>query len=323
MRYVVYGAGAIGGVLGARLHQHGHEVALIARGAHHDAIRDDGLRLEAPEETVTLRVPVFDHPASVELGSDDVVLLAMKGQDTEAALRDLAACAPDDVAVACVQNGVANERAALRMFARVYGVCVIMPAQHLEPGVVETTAAPVGGILDVGCYPDGIDATAEAIAGAFRDARFDSVTRADVMRWKYAKLLNNLSNAADALCGNAALGDVVRAARAEGEAALGAAGIAFASREEDRERRGSLFQWGNAATQSRGGSSTWQSLARGTGSVEADYLNGEVVLLGRLHGVATPVNETLRRLVNRAAREGWEPGRLSPDELMRAALGDG
>ena len=45
MRFVVYGAGAIGGVVGGRLAQHGHDVVLIARGDHHDAIRDDGLRL--------------------------------------------------------------------------------------------------------------------------------------------------------------------------------------------------------------------------------------------------------------------------------------
>ena len=53
-RFVVVGAGAVGGVVGARLHQHGHEVVLVARGAHHDAIRAGGLRLDAPEESVTL-----------------------------------------------------------------------------------------------------------------------------------------------------------------------------------------------------------------------------------------------------------------------------
>jgi 2-dehydropantoate 2-reductase len=320
MRYVVYGAGAIGGVIGARLHQHGHEVALIARGAHYEAVRDRGLRLEAADGTFDLAIPVFDHPGGVGITGDDVVLLAMKSQDTEAALRELAASAPPDVAVACVQNGVANERAALRMFASVYAVCVILPAQHLRPGVVETSAHPVGGILDVGRYPGAVDTPAETIAAAFRDAGFDSVARPDVMRWKYRKLLNNLSNAADALSGGAALGDIVRAARAEGEAVLAAAGIEAATREEDQERRGNLFQWGNAASTSRGGSSTWQSLARGTGAVEADYLNGEVVLLGRLHGVPTPVNDALRRLVARAAREGREPGTMAADELLAATV---
>ena len=64
-----------------------------------------------------------------------------------------------------------------------------------------------------------------------------------------------------------------------------------------------------------GGSSSWQSLSRGTGSIEADYLNGEIVLLGRLHGVPTPVNEALQRLANAFARQGRRPGSLAPAEL--------
>ena len=50
MRFVVLGAGAIGGVVGGRLAEHGHDVVLIARGAHYEAIRDNGLRIESPDE---------------------------------------------------------------------------------------------------------------------------------------------------------------------------------------------------------------------------------------------------------------------------------
>ena len=102
MRFVVYGAGAIGGVVGGRLAQHGHEVVLIARGDHHDAIRDDGLRLWVPdEETVTLTIPVVSHPAGIDFRDDDVVLLAMKSQHTGKALSALAATAPATIAVVC------------------------------------------------------------------------------------------------------------------------------------------------------------------------------------------------------------------------------
>ena len=58
---------------------------------------------------------------------------------------------------------------------------------------------------------------------------------------------------------------------------------------------------GEVAGLTRGGGSSWQSLVRGTGSIEADYLNGEMCLLGRLHGVPTPVNELLQRRANAAA----------------------
>jgi 2-dehydropantoate 2-reductase len=322
MRFVVYGAGAIGGLVGGRLAEHDHDVVLIARGAHHDAIRDTGLRIDSPDGSVTLRLPVADSPAGVEFGPDDVVLLAVKSQDTEAALRALAAVAPPEVAVVCVQNGVANERAALRLFANVYGVCVVCPAVHVEPGVVEANAAPVAGILDIGRLPEGSDATAEAVAAAFRASSFVAEPRPDIMRWKYAKLLNNLSNAIDALCGREARGgDLMRLLRAEGDACLDAAGIVRASREEDAERRGDLFPWGGAAAMSRAGSSSWQSLARGQGSIEADYLNGEIVLLGRLHGIPTPANELLQRLADRAARERWAPASMTPDEVIRMLPG--
>src|SRR2546428_7498390 len=94
MRFVIYGAGAIGGVIGARLHEHGHEVVLIARGEHRRAIERDGLRLETPEGAATLRIPVAGHPSEFDLRiADDIVVLAMKSQDTAGAPRRLARCA--------------------------------------------------------------------------------------------------------------------------------------------------------------------------------------------------------------------------------------
>jgi 2-dehydropantoate 2-reductase len=319
VRFVVYGAGAIGGVVGGRLARHGHDVVLIARGAHCEAIRADGLRVVAPDgATATLAIPVVSTPAAVEFEADDVVLLAMKSQHTRDALDALAAVAPPGVAVVAVQNGVANERAALRRFADVYGVCVVCPALHLEPGVVEAHAGPIAGILDIGRYPRGVDARAEAIATALASSSFESVARTDIMRWKYAKLLNNLGNAVDALCGSDPAARAVHArARQEGVDCLAAAGIDAVTPEEDAARRGDGFRWGGAAARSRPGASSWQSLARGTGSIEADYLNGEIVMLGRLHAVPTPVNLLLQGLVTRAAREMWAPGTMPVDELIR------
>ncbi|GAA3012037.1 hypothetical protein GCM10017559_38610 [Streptosporangium longisporum] len=66
----------------------------------------------------------------------------------------------------------------------------------------------------------------------------------------------------------------------------------------------------------RGGGSSWQSLARGTGSIEADHLNGEITLLARLHGTAAPVNETLQRVANAFARERRAPGSMPVSELL-------
>lgn len=317
MRFVVYGAGAVGGVIGARLAQNGQDVVLIARGEHLRAIERAGLRIESPDGTETLRMRAVAHPSALELRGDDVVLLAVKSQHTTPALRDLAPHAPPGVSIVCAQNGVANERAALRVFRNVYGLHVMLPATFLDPGVVQASSGPVTGLLDLGRYPHGVDETAHHVVEVFNASCFDSKLREQIMRWKHRKLLMNLGNAVEAVFEPSPRQDEIdRLAVQEGEACLIAAGIDFASVEEDRARRGNLLRFAPIGGRERGGGSTWQSLARGTGSSEADYLNGEIVLLGRLHEVATPVNELLQHFANRLAAQRQPPGSLPPDELF-------
>lgn len=319
MRFVVVGAGAVGGVVGGRLAQHGHDVVLVARGAHGAAIASDGLLVRSPDEEVRVHVPVVEDARLVELGPQDVVLLTVKGQDTRAALDSLAA-APPDLAIACLQNGVDNERQVLRRTSRTYAVPVMLPASYLVPGVVDASSSPVTGVLDVGCYPTGVDETATALSAALAASTFSSVPNPAVMRFKWSKLLMNLGNALEAACGPIARGsDIYGMAKTEAEAVLAVAGIDVATDEEDAARRGDLITMRPIAGERRGGGSSWQSLARGTGSIEVDTLNGEIVLLGRLHGVPTPVNEVLQRVAHDLARRGAAPGSMPEDEL-RALL---
>ena len=129
------------------------------------------------------------------------------------------------------------------------------------------------------------------------------------MRWKYRKLLMNLANAVEALSGPAGrFSALAKEAQQEGTAALAAAGIDVASAEEDRERRADNLQMAPTSSGEWQGGSSWQSLARGAGSIEAEFLNGEIALLGRLYGVPTPVNALLERLALRAAAERQPPG---------------
>ncbi|MEL7156788.1 MAG: 2-dehydropantoate 2-reductase N-terminal domain-containing protein [Actinomycetota bacterium] len=314
-RYVIYGAGAIGGVIAGALAMQGEPTAVLARGAHREVLAERGMTLHLANGSHQVPMTVAERPEELDLGVDDVVILAMKTQDTERALGDLAAAAPPAIAVVCAQNGVANERAALRRFARVYGMCVYLPATHLEPGVVEGGGTPYHGVLDVGCYPGGVDETAERVAAALTGANFRSQAQPEVMRFKYAKLRVNTRNALDAMCGRDAFdSDVGRRSAAEALEVYRAAGIPVATREEEADRRGELKTVA-VNGRSRSGSSSWQSLARGSGSIESDYLNGEIVLLGRLHGVATPVNEALQLLANDAARRHREPGSVALAEV--------
>jgi 2-dehydropantoate 2-reductase len=319
VRFVVLGAGAIGGAVGARLFQEGNDVVLIARGAHADALRS-GLTLEAPEETVVLPIPVATDVAAVDWTNDTVCLLAVKGQDTDPALAQLCTVAPPSTPIVCMQNGVENERRALRRFPNTYAMCVMCPATHLRPGLIQLHSAPVSGLLDLGRYPSGLDDAAQAVAGALDATAFQSVARPDIMRWKYRKLLMNLANAVEALCGpEGRFSPLAREAQREGKDVLAAAGIDVASSEEDRTRRGDLIQLRDTSSGEWSGGSSWQSLARGTGSIEAEYLNGEIALLGGLHGVPTPVNSLLQAEALKAARAGAAPGAWRIDELSARA----
>ncbi len=110
--------------------------------------------------------------------------------------------------------------------------------------------------------------------------------------------------------------------QAEGEAVLSAAGIAVTSVEDDQARRGDALTIQPVGDdRRRAGGSTWQSLQRGTGAIETDYLTGEIVLLGRLHGVATPANEALQRLAAEMARAGEPPASRTVDDVLRAIDG--
>ncbi len=318
MRYIIFGAGAIGGVIGARLHRAGKDVVLIARGRHLEVIGGRGLTLETPEWTQTFKIPAVSTPSEIRFEENDVVILGMKSQDTVAALTALRAAAGDNIPVICTQNGVANERMALRRFDNVYAMVVMLPATHLEPGLVQQNSVPTPGILDAGRYPQGTDPTIEAVCADLRDADFSAQPDPAVMRQKYAKLLLNLGNAFQAICGPEADGrDLLRAAREEALTCYRTAGIAFATDEEFRARRGNLIQVQPIGDGRRQGGSSWQSQTRGTGTIEADWLNGEICLLGRLYGVPTPVNRLLQKTANRAAREKLAPGTITIDDLQR------
>jgi 2-dehydropantoate 2-reductase len=301
MKYVVYGAGAVGGVIGGHLHLAGLSTTLVARGDHLAAIRRDGLTLDTAEAVHHLEIPAATDASEVDWTDDTVVLLAVKSHQTSDAVDDLVHHAPTETTVVCAQNGVANEAVVLRRFARTYAITVMLPSTHLEPGVVVQKCHPTPGILDIGRVPTGIGETATTIAEDLRQAGFESEPRPDIMAWKHRKLLLNLGNGVDAaFAPGEAADELIDRARQEGEDALTAAGIAVVSAEQDLERRGDLLRLRESGRPPLGGS-TWQSITRGTSS-EIDYLSGEIVLLGRQYGVPTPANELVQRVTTRLAR---------------------
>lgn len=323
------GAGAVGATIGGRLAEAGFAVILVGRGEHAAAVRRDGLLLAMPDRTVRLPVPMVTVD-ELRLAADDVLFIAVKSQDTANLLGQLAVVPADgdagNLPVFCAQNGVANEDAAVRHFDRVYGVCVNIPATHLEPGVVEAPGTPVSGILQLGRYPAGADDLASSVAADLRRSGFLAQVRTDVMAWKRAKLLSNLANALQVLCvggyewrasSDDVTGTVVSRMRAEARACFAAAGWTVTDTAQFRAQA-SAFQMAAVNGQMRGGGSTWQSVERGLPSVETDYLNGEIVRLGRLHGVPTPVNAAIQAAMREVIRRSRAPRTLDPADLLAA-----
>ena len=154
VRHIIIGTGAVGGVIGGLLAGAGKDVVLVARGRQLEALRTDGLEVTTAAGAVRVHPPVAAGPQDVDLRSDDVLVLAVKSQDTATALRAWAdrpvaggGTAAERLPVVCAQNGVDNERAALRRFASVVAMCVWLPATFLEPGRVSAGGTPVPGVL--------------------------------------------------------------------------------------------------------------------------------------------------------------------------------
>lgn len=297
MRYVIVGLGAIGGTLAGLLHGARRDVIGVARGPHLDALQRRGLLLRRPDGDHQVPLAVVESLDDVDLDHDHAIVIAVKSQDTSSVLLQLAHVAPPTVHVVCAQNGVGNEPEALRWFANVYGVLVQCPTLHLEPGVVAAYSAPTVGILDVGRYPSGDSEVSEAIARDLRAAGYSSQSVTDIARWKYAKLITNLGNAVEAVCGpDARGGPLTDLLQEEARTVLDHHAIEHASAAEDKARRADLLQL-HDIDGPRPGGSLWQSATRGQ-PTEVDYLCGEVVRLARLAGLSAPANELMQRLTH-------------------------
>jgi 2-dehydropantoate 2-reductase len=316
MRIVLYGVGAVGGTIAAALADAGRDVLGIARGGMLDALQRGPMTLRHPGGEVIAKVPVVAHPGEVAFRADDMICLTMKSQDTSDALGALRAAGVRDQPIFCLQNGIANESMALRLFPNVHGVTVMTPAAYTVPGVVVCHGTPKLGIFDIGRYPSGEDAADAALARAFDDCGMAGFVHAEVMASKRGKLLINLGNALEASLGRGNdRGDWPERIRAEAEGVLKAAGLGWDDVGMDIPRRKELMQMGDVPGEERFGGSTSQSLVRGTGRVETDYLNGEIAWLARMHGMEAPLNAFLTDLMAEIAASGSGTGMLSLEQM--------
>jgi 2-dehydropantoate 2-reductase len=335
VRYVIIGAGSIGCALAARLALHSpHPPLVVARGERADELRANGIRLRTPDDDVRVPVEVATDPVEAQLRKDDVLVLATKTHQADEALRTWADAPIVDetgarIGVAATQlpvftalNGLESERIASRYFDRVYGVTVWLPAQSIEVGEVIVPISPKLGLLTIGAIPAAPVAdhpVLQTLHDDFTAAGVAMFLEDDVMPWKWFKLLSNLSNALQALLGNEqsdAWSDLAQMLVEEAREVYAAAGIEVVSEQQEASRREDLFQSKPVpGVDRRMGGSSWQSLARGSGSIETDYLNGEIVRLAHSIGRSAPLNGLVQRLARGAARDRVAPGSWSVDAL--------
>jgi len=188
----------------------------------------------------------------------------------------------------------------------------------MNDGEVIAHRDPPGWFV-IGRYPEGSDELVDIVAANLRTAGFFVKVSSDVMPYKWGKLMENMGNAIDAIT-NAKRDDVipiVRASQKEFQEILTQAGIHLVSQEELAR------DWPEIRTPLRGRleieqrSSTWQSLARHQGSVETEFLNGEVVRLARRLGKQAPINEMLLRISQEMAANREPPGKYTPVQLSK------
>ena len=327
VRVVVYGAGAIGSLVGARLHEAGVSVQLIGREAQVNAIRTNGLQVKGLRDSHVVQLPAT---TTLE-GPADIILLTVKSQDVQGACRVIAQ-KNSDATVVTMQNGVRSDREAADILGRgrIVGCVLNISATYLEPGVVEQNTRE---FFQVGApFPEAGARVDPVVAVLSPTLRVEIAP--DIARARWTKLMANLNNAIMAITGL----PIGKALRHPGLARLSIATIREGVRTAqlggfglDQSRRARTFRLmstlpmslsypifrkrlaGNFPPDSTYGPSTLQSLRRGSSS-ELDYLNGEIVTLGKQIGRPTPYDTGLLE----QGRAVFATGRnLSPEELLQ------
>ncbi len=332
-RYVIVGAGAIGGTVGGVLTRAGIPAVLVARGRHAETLESAGLMLRTPDGIFHTPVTAVAAAEELRLTPDDVLVFTTKTQQLDVALQQwvdqpvhgpngVTGTAGDLLPVLTALNGVVAEEKALRYFRRVFGVCVWLPAVHLEPGEVIVRSWPVAGQFHIGRWPAALRTSADTellveLDTAWTAAGIRVNVVDDVTPWKYNKLLSNLGNAVGALAaGGTDLSALVAPLRDEAERVLHYAGIEFISFDVTTAARADGPTPRPVPGADTGASnSTWQSLSRNTGDVETDFFNGEIVRIAYRHGIDAPINAALARASREAVRDLVGPGHYSVAQL--------
>jgi 2-dehydropantoate 2-reductase len=325
MRFVVYAAGAVGGVLGGHLALAKHEVLLVCREEHARVVNESGgLRMKSGrgEYFAALRAtPALDKK---DVEGDACVLFTPKSNDTERCVESLAGIAPRDVPVVSFQNGVCNEEIIARRFDDVFGGVCRMTCSFLQPGQVSFRKI---GRLIVGRYPKGAHNFSKKLALILGDAGFDVLTSNTIMCDKWLKLVVNLQSAFHAIIDPrdhdglefidlkvGVLEEARKVLRADkmkvkpcDEKELSIEDVIDDLKKPKAPRTPSAVKVNN---------STWQNLYLKRKIVENGFFHGPVLEIAKKHGIAVPFNEVALELVTESAARELGPGAYRAADVL-------
>ena len=326
MDFLVYGAGAVGSVLGGALSLHHHAVHLVGRRAFVDAVQADGLRIKSATGEYVTHPRVSETIRSGEVGESACVLLTVKAQDVEAAVESLAALVPSTVTVVCFQNGVASEDLAARRFSRVLGGIVRMTCSMVQPG---HAAYRSSGRVIVGLHPKGADPFARTLAVALGEAGFDGAVSRNITEDKWLKLAVNTQSVFHAVIDTrdhdanefhelkvAILEETRRVLKAARIRARSCDGRDPSIEEMVTELRRPRARRGEHGVKVH--NSIWQDLYLHRDCIEAGFVHEPLISLGRTHGVPTPCNQAAMDIAKRCHDSGAGPESMRLADVLAA-----
>ena len=292
MLIAIMGAGALGGHFGGRLAAAGNDVTLIARGAHLDAIRKQGLRIQSPRGDLHLPdIKATDDPGDV--GPVDVIMFMVKNYDLQAAAAAIKPMLGPDTMVTTFQNGVSapDRLAAIIGEDRVVPGVARTPADVMAPGVIRHAAE--NDMLLFG-EPNGKRTDrCERFRVVLQDAGTTAVIADNIRHELWAKFVMQASLSAITALTRLDLGPLrdtpATAALFERSMAETAqvGHAVVAGLKADIARSQWDFLCSLPATVH---ASMLDDLQRGK-PIEVNYLSGDVVVLGKKHGVPTPLHQ--------------------------------
>jgi 2-dehydropantoate 2-reductase len=325
MRFVVYGAGAVGSVLGGHLALNRHDVLLIAREPHAKAIKENkSLRMKSVTGDYSVSLRADTKLVRKDIDDDTCVFFTPKSNDTKRCVELLSEIAPPETPVLSFQNGVVNEDIIATKFENTYGGVCRMTCSLLQPGQVSFRKI---GRLVVGKYPKGAHSFPKKIAAILDEAGFDMSISKSIMCDKWLKLIVNLQSGFNAIIENrdhdtvefmelkiGVLEEAQKVLRADKMRAKSCDDRDLSIDDVIGELKKPKAPRGPSSV--RVNNSTWQNLYLKRDVIENSYFHGPIIELAKKHGIDVPFNEVSLELVEESCTNKLGPNMFRAAEIL-------